>query len=521
MTTVTIPMQWRNGIAALWTSANPTLLAGEPGFETDTLKYKIGDGATAWNSLPYQAASGAPGPQGETGPAGPAGPGATLSDATPKPIGTAAPGTGAAVSREDHVHAMPTAADVGADPAGTAASAVGTHEGAADPHPQYTTAAEASSSAPVQSVAGRTGAVTLAKADVGLGNADNTSDASKPISTAQQSALDGKFDKSGGVISGGVEIQTPTITPLKVCANLTASPTPSPIIVGPNSYTLLGVAQGGGPYISGSPYVWLGNKADVGRGYVHCSFGYAGIPAVTIYGPSASSPTPQEQVIFRLRYQIGSATANAFETYTPGNVLSTSIDRDGVASVGGVRPVTDNVGSCGDASHRWTEVWATNGAIQTSDARRKTPVSALSPTMLAIGLQCAREVGQFRWLDRLAEKGDAARWHIGITVQRVIEIFAQHGEDAFAYGIACYDEWAERTEIQTPAEHASRETGVLDEDGMPEFEQYESEPAVMRTIPAGDAYSLRYDELALLMTRATVARQDALEARIVALEAAP
>lgn len=45
---------------------------------------------------------------------------------------------------------------------------------------------------PVVSVAGRTGAVALAKTDVGLGNVDNTSDAIKPISTATQSALDGK-----------------------------------------------------------------------------------------------------------------------------------------------------------------------------------------------------------------------------------------------------------------------------------------------------------------------------------------
>lgn len=42
----------------------------------------------------------------------------------------------------------------------------------------------------VTSVAGKTGVVTLAKGDVGLGNADNTSDANKPISTATQSALD-------------------------------------------------------------------------------------------------------------------------------------------------------------------------------------------------------------------------------------------------------------------------------------------------------------------------------------------
>jgi hypothetical protein len=42
---------------------------------------------------------------------------------------------------------------------------------------------------PVQSVAGRTGAVTLAKADVGLPLVDNTSDAGKPVSTAQANAL--------------------------------------------------------------------------------------------------------------------------------------------------------------------------------------------------------------------------------------------------------------------------------------------------------------------------------------------
>lgn len=54
------------------------------------------------------------------------------------------------------------------------------------------------SAAPVQSVAGKTGAVTLAKGDVGLGNVDNTSDASKPVSTATQAALDGKAAASHG-----------------------------------------------------------------------------------------------------------------------------------------------------------------------------------------------------------------------------------------------------------------------------------------------------------------------------------
>jgi len=46
----------------------------------------------------------------------------------------------------------------------------------------------------VSSVAGKTGAVTLAKADVGLSNVDNTADTAKPVSTAQQAALDAKAD---------------------------------------------------------------------------------------------------------------------------------------------------------------------------------------------------------------------------------------------------------------------------------------------------------------------------------------
>ena len=88
--------------------------------------------------------------------------------------------------------------------AGTAATAVSSHVAAGDPHPQYTTAAEAAAAAPVQSVAGRTGAVTLAKADVGLGNVDNTSDANKPVSTAQQTALNLKAPLASPTFTGTV-----------------------------------------------------------------------------------------------------------------------------------------------------------------------------------------------------------------------------------------------------------------------------------------------------------------------------
>lgn len=48
--------------------------------------------------------------------------------------------------------------------------------------------------APVTSVAGKVGSIILNRGDVGLGNVDNTSDASKPISTAAAAALAGKAD---------------------------------------------------------------------------------------------------------------------------------------------------------------------------------------------------------------------------------------------------------------------------------------------------------------------------------------
>jgi hypothetical protein len=64
--------------------------------------------------------------------------------------------------------------------------------------------AQIKSEAPVQSVASKTGAVTLVKGDVGLGNVDNTSDANKPVSTATQAALDGKVDENA-VITGATK----------------------------------------------------------------------------------------------------------------------------------------------------------------------------------------------------------------------------------------------------------------------------------------------------------------------------
>jgi hypothetical protein len=48
-------MQQRRGTASQWTSANPVLNAGEMGWESDTNKFKIGDGTNHWADLDYFA----------------------------------------------------------------------------------------------------------------------------------------------------------------------------------------------------------------------------------------------------------------------------------------------------------------------------------------------------------------------------------------------------------------------------------------------------------------------------------
>ena len=111
----------------------------------------------------------------------------------------------------------------------------------------------------VQSVAGRTGAVVLTKTDVSLGNIDNTSDADKPVSTATQTALDLKADKTT------LDTKAPLASPA-----LTGTPTAPTATAGTNTTQIAtteyvvnaisGLSTGGG---TGTV-----TKADIGLGNV-------------------------------------------------------------------------------------------------------------------------------------------------------------------------------------------------------------------------------------------------------------
>jgi hypothetical protein len=144
----------------------------------------------------------------------------------------------------------------------------------------------------------------------------------------------------------------------------------------------------------------------------------------------------------------------------------------------GFYPADDNTRKLGIASNKWAEVHAGNGSIITSDARLKTPLEALSAAELAVAKRISRGIGWFKFNQAVAEKGAAARRHVGLTVQFVMNCFALEGLDAFAYGAVCYDEW-----------DADADEGR----------------------EAGDVYSLRTDEVLMLAAAGFEARLSELE----------
>jgi hypothetical protein len=168
-------------------------------------------------------------------------------------------------------------------------------------------------------------------------------------------------------------------------------------------------------------------------------------------------------------------------------------------------PGTDNNRTLGTSSLRYSVVYAGTGTINTSDAREKTEVVPLTDAELRAACAMAKEIGTYKWLESVAEKGEGSRLHIGLTVQRAVEIMESESLDPFAYGFICYDAWdetyvdhpEEREFIEVPAEY--------DADGNETSAAHMKEGDVIKEAwrelkaPAGNRYGFRHDELSLFI----------------------
>jgi len=133
-------------------------------------------------------------------------------------------------------------------------------------------------------------------------------------------------------------------------------------------------------------------------------------------------------------------------------------------------PWTDNTHTLGEASYRWSQVYAVAPAINTSDARLKQQVRDLDEAERAVALRIKKLVKAFKFNDAVIQKGDNARIHVGVVAQEVAEAFEAEGLDPYSYALFCYDEWDEIVEV--------------DEDGN---------STIVRQ--AGNLYGVRYEEL--------------------------
>lgn len=193
------------------------------------------------------------------------------------------------------------------------------------------------------------------------------------------------------------------------------------------------------------------------------------------------------------------ATVNAAGTYGV---------RWQVRASGNFEPGADNAYSLGSISFRATTVYANTGAINTSDAREKTPVSTLTAPEIDAAKALGREIGTYQWLEAIQEKGDGARHHVGMTVQRAIEIMTAHGLDAMAYGFICYDTWGSR---EVAHQAVVEQVPVQNEQGETIYTEVVKQEAWTEILPAGDRFSFRYDELNLFIAAGFEARLAILE----------
>ena len=169
-------------------------------------------------------------------------------------------------------------------------------------------------------------------------------------------------------------------------------------------------------------------------------------------------------------YTFIDTSASAFTINAPITLGSTTFSQQfrvgtDVRSLGDVRPITNNTASLGISGARWTEVFAVNGVINTSDKNKKEQIASLSNKELAAWGKI--NYCKFKMKAAVLAKGDKARWHIGVIAQDIESAFASEGLNAFDYGLLCFDEWED---------------------------EYDDEGNIIN--PAGNLYSVRYDEVA-------------------------
>lgn len=167
----------RGGTTAEWESKNPILDMREVGAESCTdgiVRMKIGNGTTAWNDLPYIASEKLS---------------ELIGDSTHRTVTDAEKAAWSAKQNALTFDTAPTEGSANPVTSGGVKTALSAIEDQLD---GITGGGVVTGVKGASETEYRKGNVNITKANIGLGNADNTADMDKPVSTAMQTALDAK-----------------------------------------------------------------------------------------------------------------------------------------------------------------------------------------------------------------------------------------------------------------------------------------------------------------------------------------
>ncbi|WJJ58412.1 tail spike protein [Klebsiella phage vB_KpnM_NDO71] len=220
-------------------------------------------------------------------------------------------------------------------------------------------------------------------------------------------------------------------------------------------------------------------------------------PVVVIAVPSGASliGTHSGATVQQVLDSLSNSWQNLYYFSTTGNEVGTHVDTIALSPVQrtyGVQistplasfsPKVDNVLSNGTTSLRWSQVYAVNSVISTSNKKKKTNLRQITPTEAKAFYEIGKLDSVWQWLSKYSSEKGAARLHSGPTVQDAIKVMLKHGLDWTKYSAFCYDSW-----------EANGDT------------------------PAGEEFAFRKEELLFWILRATIAVQEDLDKRLSALE---
>jgi hypothetical protein len=138
-----------------------------------------------------------------------------------------------------------------------------------------------------------------------------------------------------------------------------------------------------------------------------------------------------------------STSAGSYVSFYTATNSTQDVEQIRIERNGNLRPARDNNQSSGTASFRWSVVYAATGTINTSDVNTKQDIEDLSEAEKRVAKSIKGLIKKFRFKDSVAEKGDAARIHIGVIAQELQTAFEAEGLDAHRYGLFCKDTWYE------------------------------------------------------------------------------